>query len=459
MTAMSPSGRRRSRRNSVALIVVMATVGFSLGSAGCSKTDTASGDPGNSPSTGEEHSADEHSADEHSADEHSPKSRVHESRGHPDDVPAAFQGTDADFYLPPDPLQRGEPGELIRVMELGSSDAHVSAKLMYHTRDARNRDRVATAVVTYPRTEAPEGGWPVIATAPGTTGLSAHCGISHQISEAPGWGVEGVRVITDYIGLGPVGGPPQAYLSRPDEAHSVIDAVRAARNLLDAAAGTRWLSVGHSQGGHAALSAAELSDEYAPELDLVATLALAPASMLDRVYGGIDPIVTAILTAMALYGGAAEHPDIKVGDYVTPELAAASSVFETGCLDEITDALIPLATSSSAEGPSEALFTADPRHTDPARSILLANDVGKVAVAAPLFLVSGTADDRVKLERVRDLFTRLCAAGQVTELLIVDGATHDTVIPRTAATTAAWLNARLAGDEPTDSCTELGSAR
>jgi hypothetical protein len=108
--------------------------------------------------------------------------------------------------------------------------------------------------------------------------------------------------------------------------------------------------------------------------------------MFDRVYGGIDPIVTTILTLMGLYGGASEHPDIDVTDYVTPAAhRVAESVIETGCLDEITEALIPVAVA----GP----FTADPRTTEPARSIILRNDVGNVAVKkAPLFLASGTTD-------------------------------------------------------------------
>jgi hypothetical protein len=318
-------------------------------------------------------------------------------------------------------------------------------KVMYHSLDAAGRDRAVTGVLTYPTTPAPDGGWPVIATAPGTTGIAPQCGISHQIDEAPSWGVDGVRVITDYIGLGTVGGPLHPYLSRVSEGHSVIDAVRAAGNLGETGAGARWLSVGHSQGGHGALSAHELAGAYAPELDLVGTLALAPASMLEEVYGGIDPIVTGVLSAMTLYGGAGEHAEIDVADYASPALLAVDDVMDQGCLDEITAALVPLAIDGT-------LFTADPRSTEPARSILAEDEVGDTAVDAPLFLVSGTDDDRVVIDRVRDLFDRLCAAGQVTELLIVEGATHGSIISESEAQTSSWLAARLAGEQPTDSC-------
>ncbi|HPU39371.1 MAG TPA: lipase family protein [Microthrixaceae bacterium] len=356
-----------------------------------------------------------------------------------------FTGTDAEFYVPPSPLPEAKPGTLIRAMRVSDADGEATVKLMYHSRDAANRDVPVTAIATYPTTDAPKDGWPIVATAPGTVGVAAQCGVTHQATEAPDWGVQGVRVMTDYVGLGAQIGRLHPYLSKPSEGHSVLDSVRSVRHLPDAHAGDRWLSVGHSQGGHGALSASELSAEYAPELDLLGTLALAPAAMLDKVYGGIDPIVSGILTVMTLYGAADEHPEIKVDDYVTPELAAASGVLHSGCLDQITADLIPVALAGK-------LFTADPRQTEPVRSILLPNDVGTVKVDAPLFLVSGTKDDRVVIERVHDLYQRLCATGQVTELLIIDGADHQAIIPDTATRTAAWLNARLAGEAPTNSC-------
>jgi hypothetical protein len=154
---------------------------------------------------------------------------------------------------------------------------------------------------------------------------------------------------------------------------------------------------------------------------------------------------------MSLYGGAGEHPEIDVADYVSPALAASAGVLETGCLAEITDELVGVALGGG-------LFTADPRTTEPAHSILLENEVGTTAVDAPLFLVSGTADDRVVIDRVRDLYARLCAVGQVTELLIVEGATHDGIVPDTAPETSAWLQARLDGEDPTDSCAESPTA-
>ena len=122
-----------------------------------------------------------------------------------------------------------------------------------------------------------------------------------------------LQAMTDYIGLGPIG-EIHPYLSRPSEGHSVIDAVRAARNWPEANAGKRWLAIGHSQGGHGSLSAHELAGDYAPELDLLGTVSLAPAALFDRGYGGIDTLVAHIVGILGFYGGLSEYPEIDPDD-------------------------------------------------------------------------------------------------------------------------------------------------
>src|SRR5690606_9966946 len=119
---------------------------------------------------------------------------------------------------------------------------------------------------------------------------------------------------TDYAGLGSAG--ETDYLGGAAAAHSVIDMIRAARSVDDSL-GTRWVSVGHSQGGHAALHAAHRAPRYAPELPVAGTVAIAPASSLEelfRVFGprvpGLGPLN--VLSAPFLYmlsGLDHTHPD------------------------------------------------------------------------------------------------------------------------------------------------------
>jgi pimeloyl-ACP methyl ester carboxylesterase len=359
--------------------------------------------------------------------------------------PEEFTGTDDEFYEVPDPLPEGEPGDLIRVQELGEQDGATTVRVMYHSVDGQDRDRAVTGLITYPTDPAgaPDDGWPVISWAHGTSGLATQCAPSRAGGQAPAFGVDGVRVATDYIGLGPVG-ERHPYLSGPSEAHSVIDGVRAARQLADAHAGDRWVAIGHSQGGHAALFANQLGQEYAPELDLRGTAALAPGAVLDRTFGPNDQIVPRMVGIMALYGMAEDNPDVDPADYVGPEVAAKADVIDTGCLQDIVDAFLPI--------PEDTFYEVDPLDDPAAREVLEANDPGHVAVDSPLLLVYGTADATVVPERMAYFIDQLCEVGQVTEVIESEGADHGTVVTQDGAAITRWLDDRLAGEPAPDSC-------
>ncbi len=359
-------------------------------------------------------------------------------------APERFDGPVEAFYVAPDPLPAGEPGGLIRIQEVGEDAGLRTVRIMYRSTDSEGRIRAVTGVVTHPMGDAPEGGWPIVANAPGTIGLGSTCALSRHGRPAPTFGVDGIGVTTDYIGTGPPD-ETQAYLSRLSEGHSVLDGARAARQLVGDAAGDRVLVFGHSQGGHGAQAAHELAASYAPELDLLGTVSGAPAAMFDRTYGGIDDVVSRIVSTLGLYGVATDHPELVPEDYLADEVLAHEDVLLSACLGEVISTFAPLALSP-------AYWKADPVTTEPARSVLLANDVGNEVADAPLLLISGTADARVVHERVMDLYERLCANGQVTELIVLEGADHDNEIPLAMDRIEAFYADRLAGSDPIDSC-------
>ena len=361
-------------------------------------------------------------------------------------TPPPFSGTVSEFYEVPSPLPASAPGELIRVQPVAGAAGVTTLRIMSHSRDVKDQDVAVTGILTYPDGAAPADGWPVVSTASGTAGLAESCAPSRHGAVPPTFGVRGVAVMSDYIGLGPVG-EIQPYLNRVSEAHSVIDAVRAARNITEADAGSRWLAFGHSQGGHGAIATNELAASYAPELELLGTAALAPAAIVTEVYGPVDQIVTDIVTAMALWGAAANDPSIAPADYASAKtVEAMDAVYQTGCTVAIIDALVGI--------PSDEFWTHDPRVTEPARSMLIANDVGNVAVDSPLFLGAGTTDYRVHIDRAHALRTRLCTTGQVTQYEEYEGADHGTVIDASTTDISAWFAARLAGDPALDNCDE-----
>ncbi len=373
-------------------------------------------------------------------------------------LPERFEGSEDDFYVVPDPLPSGNPGDLIRYQDLGTTELPAvdgstgstrsvnTVRVMYHSNDASGTDRATTGIVTYPEGEdAPEDGWPVVSYAHGTAGLAPSCALSRDGQPAPDWGVQGVSAATDYVGLGPVG-EIHPYLSKFSEGNAVIDIVTAAGQVPASGAGSRWVAIGHSQGGHAALAAHELAAKRAPDLSLAATVALAPGVGINESYGGTDDLLTTVLTMMEVYGGATEHEEIEVGDYFTPDAVTGAEVFATGCVNEIVAQLTPVVSA----GP----FKVDPWSTGPAKSILEANQVGDRAVeGVPVFLALGTADTTVLPQRVEKFFDKLCRAGQTTEFQRFRGADHGTIIPMATTEVARFLNGALDGSlPPTDDC-------
>lgn len=353
-----------------------------------------------------------------------------------------FSGSVEAFYEVPDPLPPGEPGELIRTMPIEAPAGEVGLRIMYHSTDAEGDDRAVTGVVYSPSAEAPEGGWPIVAWAHGTSGLAAPCAPSRNPVPPPGFGVQGVRVATDYIGLGPEG-ELHPYLSAAAEGNAVIDGVAAVRSLPELRAGDQWVVAGVSQGGHAALMTNEMAADRLPEAELLGSVAVAPGSQLGETYG--DDLQARVITTMVLVGVASEDPEVDLGDYLSPEVLSAAAVIEEGCVGDIIGTMAAIAASPD-------YFVTDPRTAPVGTAWLEANDPGQVASESPLLLVQGGQDPLVLPARTAALFHRLCGLGQVVDTLDVPTADHDTVTEQASDDIATWVAARFAGDPAPDDC-------
>lgn len=171
---------------------------------------------------------------------------------------------------------------------LGSVAAE-SSILTYKMLGQSGQEVQATSLVFTPNTPPPTGGWPIVVWAHGTTGVADACAPSKAaltdstkdlISKLLAAGY--VVVAPDYEGLGTPGIHP--FLNVKSEAFSITDAVVATRNYLlqrNLLTSKKWLTVGHSQGGNAALGAAQYASRA--QLDYKGTVAVAPASNLGNI--------------------------------------------------------------------------------------------------------------------------------------------------------------------------------
>ncbi|MGV9858234.1 alpha/beta hydrolase family protein [Gordonia sp. NPDC003425] len=169
------------------------------------------------------------------------------------------------------------PGRVISTAPLapratlpGSVDGQ---RITYWTKGVKDVPAQSSAAVYLPPGKAPAGGWPVIAWAHGTTGLNDVCAYSTNGPILPdrdwayldSWLQQGYAVVaSDYVGLGTPG--PHPYLDGKVEAHSVVDAVKAA-TATNPALAKKWVVVGQSQGGGAAMFTARYADEFGGNSD------------------------------------------------------------------------------------------------------------------------------------------------------------------------------------------------
>jgi len=226
------------------------------------------------------------------------------------------------FYDAPQQLPR-ESGVLLRSEPFAKAvPAGARAwRILYTTTRADNPPAVGSAVVIASR-RTMSGPRPVIAWAHGTTGVVPGCApsvMANPFANVPGVdqlvGEDWVYVATDYVGLGTTGG--HAYLIGDDAARSVLDSVRAARQLPVVNLDNRVIVWGHSQGGNSALWTGMRAADYAPDVNGLGIAALAPATDLKAlVASGQSSMFSKIVSSYLVQAYSSAYPEIDAGFYV-----------------------------------------------------------------------------------------------------------------------------------------------
>ena len=160
-----------------------------------------------------------------------------------------------------------------------------------------------------------------------------------------------VVVAPDYEGLGSEGNHP--FLNLKSEAYSITDAVVAARKYLTDRGeklSTEWLTVGHSQGGHAVLGAAQYA--LRANLNYKGTIAVAPASNLAAILQGGENAVKDqpaniqipmyakldMFTALIVAGMQGHNVFVNYNQIFKPQSAAIAPLAEIECATDVANA-------------------------------------------------------------------------------------------------------------------------
>ncbi|MBY6413785.1 alpha/beta hydrolase [Rhodococcus sp. BP-252] len=361
---------------------------------------------------------------------------------------------------------RDRPSEPIEIAENGTGPGSiVSAETMPNLPWSVTRSGLNAARVVYrsvgdvevsgsmftPTGDAPDGGWPVISFGHGTTGIDEACGpslSSDLLGVAPlvaGYTAAGFAVaITDYEGLGHPGVHP--YLDNIAAGYNMIDAVRALGHVFPNVS-SRWVAFGGSQGGGAAWAANEQAG-YAPELEMLGSVSLAPganmAGLVDKAQRGTLTADQAPLLQWVLESLSRKLPGLDLDLYRSGNVAADWDALSACTPDGAS------ARSEAAKriGPTDLA----PKTEDAAgllRYFLDEMSVPQQGATAPMLVVYGDADTYIDAVWTDEAVRRACALGDTVAIDRQPGKGHGDV---DGTAVNHWIGERFADEPAVDDC-------
>ncbi|MEU9609030.1 lipase family protein [Streptomyces sp. NPDC048057] len=335
--------------------------------------------------------------------------------------------------LPPEARPHGGPGQVVEYTSTG----------------ANGRKVLVSGMVFAPAGTPPKGGWPVISLAHGTVGNADQCAPSRTDAstfahdpEIRGWLDSGVAVVsTDYEGLGTPGDHP--YLHARSAAYGTIDVVHAARQA-DVGVSRKWVAMGQSQGGHAAISAAVHATRYAPGLDFRGAVATAPPTKMSRLVGdrstspSFERKVRTALYPLVTEGLRAVDADLDFGHLFTDRAAELVPTARTKCLPDLVTQIVQSGLND------DTVWKQRPETVPELLNALREHvDTPVVRLDRPLFIGQGAKDEIVQAHVTADYAKALRKAGSKVTYREYASANHGSVVDAAAVESTAWIKQRL----------------
>ncbi|MDQ1546202.1 MAG: hypothetical protein QOH69_1106 [Actinomycetota bacterium] len=366
--------------------------------------------------------------------------------------------TNTAFYRLPQHVPAAKPGTIFRQQKLlGAPNGAVAWRVIYHSRDLNGRDILVSGTVISPASTPPTGGRTIVAWGHPTTGAAQQCGPSSNI--APFDVIEGLTTLlkagyvvsaTDYPGMGVAG--PDSYLIGVSEGNSVLDSARAARDIPATHASANLLLWGHSQGGQAALFAAQLAPTYSPELHLEGVAVAAPATDLGALLkddiGDVSGVTIASYAFQAfstVYRSTV--PGTSLDTILTPAGVRATPIMAKLCLVTGHDEL-----HSRAGKLLGGYLAGDPATTQPWADLLQQNTPGQTPLTVPLLVAQGETDTLVRPTATSAFVTHECSIGTRVNFIRIPKTGHGLVALRAMPTVMQFFAQLSKGSTPSSVC-------
>ena len=351
------------------------------------------------------------------------------------------------FYDVPTPLPAGRPGQLIRSAPFSeyALPPEVSAvRILYHSRSASGEDVVTSGVVLVPEGAPPPGGWPVIAWAHGFSGAARQCAPSlmRNVYYGPflsmyvrlGYAV----VATDYTGLGT--NFRNAVMDMQSNARDVIYSIPAAQAAAPQL-GRRWIALGDSQGGSAAVSIAETEPDVADPNYLGGIAISGIADRRDLSQRLVQEPSPRALVFLA-YAIKTVYPQFQVSDMLTEKALPLYQQAENACA----------LAGAGAELSAGEMLKPDWQNNQFVQKFFVRNTLGQKPARGPLLVISGEADPAVPIALTRQAVAQLCQQRDVVQFNSYPDLDPENVLGASVRDQMAWIQGRFAGSPAPSNC-------
>lgn len=327
-------------------------------------------------------------------------------------------------------------------------------------------EREVSGAFFVPRGTPPAGGWPVVSLAHGTTGIGTDCGPTQQ-PDLYGYSpiVESLLekhyavALTDYEGLGQTGTHP--YLEQRTAAFNTIDAVRAFRGVSPTVS-ARWVAIGYSQGGQAVWAANELNAYYGRGLQLLGSVALAPAANVsataDLIWSGSLTEEQLALFPLFIVGLARYNPDLDEKSFLGRATQAQRKRLSHCALrkeEGVPQAWLaptPWKTVVDQLSGSNETTPDSPDDIAALREAMRKMALPQRPLEKPMLVVSGTRDYLVFPEWVRAAVASSCSLGGRIQYRQIPGVGHPDILWRAAPIVSKWVADRFDGMPAPSNC-------
>jgi pimeloyl-ACP methyl ester carboxylesterase len=253
-------------------------------------------------------------------------------------------------------------------------------------------------------------------------------------------------VATDYHGLGTIG--PHEYVNKIAQGRDVIYSIPAARAAVPAL-GRRWVVVGHSQGGLAAWSVAEMQAALKdPDyLGAVSVSGAADIKAILEAMGDSNGFAAFYLVYMA-YAIHAQSPSFQPSEMLEgTALRRYQPATTKGCWN--------YAYASFLDIKNERILKRTWEDGDAVRNFFSGNELGRSPIGGPLLVITGEADQTVPFALVEQTVKKACANGIALAFRSYAGLDHDPTMEKSTPDQLEWIRERFAGKSAAGNCANL----